>query len=85
MTLASVYISYAADKMAMFKSEEYNDDGKMPGAHQLVLRGGGYAGGMQLVPLKFYPHREEMSVKSLEELLRGKAGNLEERRWGGYV
>ena len=70
--------------MAMFNTKEYNKDGRMPGAHQFVLQGVGYTGGIQLVPLKFYPHRREMAIEFLQESLQGRAGELKERWWGGY-
>ena len=69
--------------MAMLRTEEFNKDGRMPGAHQLVLQGASCGGGMQLVPLKFYPHRREMARVFLRESLQGREGELEERWWGG--
>ena len=79
MFLVPIHVLFVADKMAMFHTEDYNKDGKMPGAHQLILQGAGYEGGMQLVPLQFYPHRREMAVEFLQESLQGEEGELEER------
>ena len=68
----------------MPRTEEYHKDGKMPGAHQLLLQGAGGEGGLQLVPLKFYPHRRELARVFLRESLQGREGELEERWWGGH-
>ena len=83
MFLVSTRASSVTDKMAMFGTEKYNKDRRMPGAHHLVVRGAGGEEGMQLVPLEFYPHRKKMAAEFLRGSLQGEEGGLEERWWGG--
>ena len=59
MFLVSTHASFVTDKMAMFGTEKYNKDGRMPGAHHLVVRGAGGEEGNAVSASGILPPPEE--------------------------